>query len=230
MSNSTGHVYLLKNKSMKGFYKIGHTTNTPQVRADELSRATGVPMNFEVLASFEVNRFTSSLNVEQSIHNVLKNSRVGNKEFFRLRNDKEAKAIFVMSALDSMNRMLESEEGGEWIHNNITAPLQDAEHALMDKLFKENSSSEISKISSLLQGHLIASMRLQDLSIFMSIDYALESVSAGGLVFHRLGFCHSELAGCEYYLEKSSFLSDWLCRQFSLIIRDHEDKTIKENN
>lgn len=231
MKNDCGHVYLLKNKSMKGFYKIGHTTNSPQARADELSRATGVPINFEVLASFRVDKFTSSYHVEQGIHEALNSSRVGNKEFFRLRNDKDAKGLFIISALSVMTRMLSTDNGDYWLEGNVTRPLQDAEHLMLSEAHGDKANEIIFKVAGDIQSSMISSMRLQDLSILMSIDWALESLSAGGVVFSYLGFCPDPLAGCEYYLEKSSFLSDWLCRQFSNILhRQSEDKKEEDKN
>lgn len=224
MRNDSGHVYLLKNKSMKGFYKIGHTTNSPQARAEELSKATGVPVNFEVLLSFKVDKFTSSYYVEQGIHEALKDSRVGSKEFFRIRNDKDAKCLFVISAVSVMTRMLETDNGDYWLEENVTRPLQDAEHSILSEICKAGTSEMVSKAAGSIQSSLIDSMRLQELSILMSIDWALEGVAAGGIVFYRLGLCCDPLAGSEYYLEKSNFLSDWLCRQFSNILHRQSEE------
>ena len=42
----TGFVYALINPSMDGLVKVGRTSRDPSGRADELSRATGVPTTF----------------------------------------------------------------------------------------------------------------------------------------------------------------------------------------
>lgn len=47
-----GWVYVLSNPCMPGIYKIGMTTTSPEVRARELSSATGVPAPFKVEAAF----------------------------------------------------------------------------------------------------------------------------------------------------------------------------------
>lgn len=41
-------VYMLRNSAMPGLLKVGFTTGTPEVRAAELSAATGVPTPFQV--------------------------------------------------------------------------------------------------------------------------------------------------------------------------------------
>ncbi|WP_220385717.1 GIY-YIG nuclease family protein, partial [Klebsiella pneumoniae] len=43
-----GWVYVLSNPCMPGIYKVGMTTTSPEVRARELSSATGVPAPFKI--------------------------------------------------------------------------------------------------------------------------------------------------------------------------------------
>lgn len=47
-----GFIYILKNESMPGVYKIGMTTTSPEQRAKEISSTTGVPTPFSVVAAF----------------------------------------------------------------------------------------------------------------------------------------------------------------------------------
>ena len=45
-----GYTYILLNRAFQNdHYKIGMTTKTPEERARELSSATGIPRDFEVL-------------------------------------------------------------------------------------------------------------------------------------------------------------------------------------
>lgn len=50
----TGYVYILSNAAMPGLLKIGKTTRTPDERARELARGTGVPGPYTVEHSVEV--------------------------------------------------------------------------------------------------------------------------------------------------------------------------------
>ncbi|MDT9874105.1 GIY-YIG nuclease family protein [Enterobacter cloacae] len=77
-----GWVYVLSNPCMPGIYKIGMTTTNPEVRARELSSATGVPAPFKVEAAFYSH---SPLEAEKEIHDALSEWRVNeSREFFQL--------------------------------------------------------------------------------------------------------------------------------------------------
>lgn len=78
----TGFVYILINPSMEGLVKVGKTTREPKERADELSKATGVPTPFIVAYELAVHDCTSA---EAFVHTYLeaKGYRVSsNREFF----------------------------------------------------------------------------------------------------------------------------------------------------
>lgn len=77
-----GHVYILLNASMPDLLKIGMTERTPEERARELSRVTGVPSPFVVAYSEEV---PDCLAAESLIHTRLAAFRVKTeREFFIL--------------------------------------------------------------------------------------------------------------------------------------------------
>jgi len=77
-----GVIYVLKNPGMPGFLKIGQTTRTPEVRARELSRATGVPDAFEVIYYIIVSDIDRA---ERAAHTMLAAYRKNKKrEFFRV--------------------------------------------------------------------------------------------------------------------------------------------------
>lgn len=76
-----GFVYILQNEYMPGLIKIGCTERSPQQRAEELSKHTGVPAPFKVLCFAE---FDSFQQVEHQMHEWCKNYRVNNgREFFK---------------------------------------------------------------------------------------------------------------------------------------------------
>lgn len=77
-----GFVYILGNHAMPGRYKVGSTSRSPFLRADELGRATGVPMNFTVLGFAA---FRNASEVEAELHERFSASRCDGKEFFSCR-------------------------------------------------------------------------------------------------------------------------------------------------
>lgn len=83
-----GFIYVLQNPAFPGLLKIGYTTRTPEERAEELSRHTGVPTPYRVVFS---EFFEDCQGAERAIHNALA-ARRWNKEFFRITVD-EAVAV-----------------------------------------------------------------------------------------------------------------------------------------
>lgn len=76
-----GWVYVLSNEAMPGIFKIGMTTNTPEVRARELSQGSGVPMQFVVEKAF----FSDNPRADEAeIHEYLAPCRINaSREFFQ---------------------------------------------------------------------------------------------------------------------------------------------------
>ena len=77
-----GYLYLMRSGTHgMDIYKIGKTKRSPDIRATELSGATGVPTKFEVLYTWEVGDVDV---LEKEVHRVLKPYRISKKrEFFR---------------------------------------------------------------------------------------------------------------------------------------------------
>lgn len=76
-----GFIYILKNDSMPGVYKIGMTTTTPEQRAKEISSTTGVPTPFSVVAAFHSKNPARD---EKMIHEAFSSERINqSREFFR---------------------------------------------------------------------------------------------------------------------------------------------------
>jgi hypothetical protein len=77
-----GFVYLLSNQSMPNIYKIGFTTLSPYKRAEQLSKSTSCPTDFEVVCFAE---FHNCYEAEKEMHRRFSDYRVNKgKEFFKL--------------------------------------------------------------------------------------------------------------------------------------------------
>lgn len=85
-----GHVYVLTNRAIPGFVKIGRTTRSPEERARELS-STGVPRKWEVHFAIFVPDCAA---VERQVHADLKACRDSrDREFFKIASPEGQKAI-----------------------------------------------------------------------------------------------------------------------------------------
>ena len=90
----TGYIYILSNTSMPGLIKIGCTSRSPEERRRELSRPTGIPVDFEV--EYEI--YSPNIKgVEKAIHKALAKYKFG-KEFFK---------IDVKTAIDILRKKVE---------------------------------------------------------------------------------------------------------------------------
>lgn len=76
-----GAVYIARSPSLgAGIYKVGSTTRDPDIRATELGSTTGVPLPFEILASWDVGDCNA---VEKEVHRRLEPYRISSRrEFF----------------------------------------------------------------------------------------------------------------------------------------------------
>ena len=75
-------VYIFSNKTMPNLLKIGVTSKTPEERAEQLSRGTGVPVKFTVEYAFKC---FNGMALESEIHKYLHSYRVSNdREFFQI--------------------------------------------------------------------------------------------------------------------------------------------------
>lgn len=103
-----GVIYVLTNRAMPGFVKVGLTTRTSDERARELSRATGVPEAFEVVFDIVVSDVSQ---VEKLIHERLHEYRTNKqREFFRIpvrraiESVTEIASLFEVSDKDATSR------------------------------------------------------------------------------------------------------------------------------
>lgn len=84
-------IYILTNKTMPNLVKIGFTDKTPDKRAEQVSRGTGVPVKFSVAFAFKC--FNAHA-LENEIHKYLSSYRVNNdREFFQITVEEAKDAI-----------------------------------------------------------------------------------------------------------------------------------------
>lgn len=77
-------VYILKNQSMPGLYKIGFSAN-PVARAATLSAVSAVPTPFEVVHTIDCVTERQARRAEAAVHFILEYDRVSfSREFFSL--------------------------------------------------------------------------------------------------------------------------------------------------
>ena len=87
----SGIISVLTNAAMPGLIKIGFTDKTPQKRVEGLSRATGVPMLFDIEWAFPC---FNAIRLEREVHNYFDGYRLRkDREFFRVSVDKAKEII-----------------------------------------------------------------------------------------------------------------------------------------
>lgn len=92
-------IYILTNEAMSDICKIGFTNQTIEQRVSDLSRATGVPLPFEVFYAAEVS--IDSYKFEQAFHSLLEDYRLNPKrEFFSIAPEKLIKMIKLFEQKD----------------------------------------------------------------------------------------------------------------------------------
>ena len=79
---SIGFIYIMYSRAIPHLYKIGYTENHPSQRAAELSRATGVPMEYVSIGHCET---LYPQDDEKKVHEVLRRFRVNaGREHFKV--------------------------------------------------------------------------------------------------------------------------------------------------
>lgn len=103
-----GVIYILANQHMPGILKIGQTTRDVEIRARELSRPTGVPIDFEIVFDEVVSDVGAA---ENEIHRRLSGVRINKaKEFFRIGIRDSIKLVREIAALYEVDERAESNE------------------------------------------------------------------------------------------------------------------------
>ena len=84
-------VYVLRNPTQPGIYKIGYNKLTPDERAKQISNATGVALPYEVAWAL---RCFNGEQLEGETHRALKKFRVNqNREFFQISIEEAKKKV-----------------------------------------------------------------------------------------------------------------------------------------
>ena len=87
-------IYILTNKTMPNLVKIGFTSTTPDKRAKQISRSTGVPLEFSVAYAFKC--FNAHA-FEGELHKYLKEYRINNdREFFQISINEAKDAVLLL--------------------------------------------------------------------------------------------------------------------------------------
>lgn len=126
--NDNGYVYVLMNPSLNKLVKIGKSTRTPEVRAQELSTATGVPTPFTVVYDCF---FENCSNAEVFVHTFLENKG------YRVSDNRE---FFEVSIKDAVDAVMEAKNHfGEFIKNEdneieIEIPTSEVLDSFLDSL------------------------------------------------------------------------------------------------
>jgi hypothetical protein len=97
MEDKEGWVYVLTNEAMPGLVKIGYTMKDPTIRAEDLSKETGIPMPFVVVYKALVPK---PYQVEQAVHRELNDKRLNeNRELFKCHPSKAISVIQQVSTV-----------------------------------------------------------------------------------------------------------------------------------
>jgi hypothetical protein len=84
-------VYILTNPAIPELVKIGYTSNDPYTRAGQVSRGTGVPVEYEVAWAYKCYK---GERIEKEVHKYFKKQRVNpTREFFKVTLEEAKQAI-----------------------------------------------------------------------------------------------------------------------------------------
>lgn len=146
-----GWVYVLSNESMPGLFKVGMTSDSPEARARDLSRATGVPTPFKIEKSFHVK---NPAQVERSVHEDLAAHRVsGNREFFKCDIETIFEALHEYEAWESGNCKLDIFVNKKFITNDTFA-LQNKTLKITTDLYERIEEESFGDINAVVENIL----------------------------------------------------------------------------
>lgn len=117
---SRGYVYILVNPGLrKNLLKIGRTTRDPEIRSDEISQGTGIPMPYYVAYSEET---ADCERAERLVHERLAHCRVNDsREFF---------VLPLREAISNIREICESVVSTTELLDSASAHLQNEEYEM----------------------------------------------------------------------------------------------------
>ena len=84
-------MYILTNPAIPDLVKIGYTSNDPYTRANQVSRGTGVPVEYEVAWAYKCYK---GERIEKEVHKYFKKQRLNpTREFFKVTLEEAKQAI-----------------------------------------------------------------------------------------------------------------------------------------
>lgn len=130
---SRGYIYILTNSSYENdLLKIGRTTRSPEVRAEEIyNRATGIPTPFKVYFKREV---LDCRKAEKLIHDRLSSYRIqSSREFFKLPANE---AINIINQVcERIDRLSILDKGPENFKKNIPKNASAPERSFREDIY-----------------------------------------------------------------------------------------------
>lgn len=163
MSSTRGYIYILINTSYPGLLKIGKSKRSPEIRANELSLATGVPNSFHVGYYLIVSDIDSA---EINIHKHLTQYRESqNREFFRLPLNQAidlVRKVLIKLNIDFANH---EDETYKFRYEEYTSPKDFFEAILVDEDKWEHAKLHLEK------GYLVPWLKKKgEIDAFINLD------------------------------------------------------------
>jgi len=200
-----GTVYVLKNESIPGLYKIGHTTKSIEERVSQLSRSTSVPTDFEVIYKIDCHMFIESFKLEQGIHKLLASRRIDSKEFFRFDSDEQCIAHVGVNALIVCENLLDTKAGQSWLEARVCYPGSALELAYADEAGWD--ASIINREIMIIQSDSMESGNVELIAIIRQ-EFFLFMI--GAMMLTRAGYVKNFYDGFECYISGGWFFRRWM--------------------
>ena len=141
---NVGTIYVLKNKYMKGLYKIGITNRPVEQRIAEINNHEGVPYPFELEYRTEIGDYQEA---EKVLHNALNKNRIHpKKEFFRINPENLKPLLNYISKSTNINKDMRQKD---FRYNNITVQNLNSRIQKNQNNYKRQEYGRFSKINKL---------------------------------------------------------------------------------
>ncbi len=175
-----GTIYVLFNPAMKGLLKIGKTTRLSETRANELSKATGVPAEFHVVYEEEFNDVSKA---EQLIHSKLDEYRYNrNREFFQLSLKQAIRVVMAVKEAEKASLNDSSSMPTKYNGYLFRSELQARWAVFFDMLYQLGYEYLSESVSLPSGASYQPDFWLPSLQVFVKVDSSEEQVTADDLL------------------------------------------------